>query len=480
VLQRLKEIGVAADARTSNIYVMGKAQPPQWPSYPDKRRTLLLGLMLGLAAGVALAFLLEQLDNAFKSPEEAERYMRLPNLAVVPDFSLLHGGAYGYLSRLVNSAKTDVTATSNGSHKELVLDHHPLSLVTEAYRSLRSSLLLSQAGGAPQTVLITSAGRGEGKTTTLINSAIVFAQMGCRVLIMDADLRRPRCHMLLKTENFSGVTELVVGQIDLQTAIRPTQAENLFFISSGAVPPNPAELLGSKKMHEILQQLRAQFEFIFIDSSPLMAVSDAVYLSTMVDGALLVVNRKTPKPLVRKARARLNTPHTKILGILLNRVDVRAGDYGSYYTNYYDYYPNDPDSENGKKLSGNGHGRRSGKSRANGQPAANSEAPASRHFENGDAYISLDALRAKLAVAAGPKAAMVLLHHLNALGESADAFPARRFEELVKSVSREILSHSARRRFEEELLGKFHNISDPPTDWQPTPATSLPPVSKKI
>jgi polysaccharide biosynthesis transport protein len=345
VLQRLKEIGVAGEVRASNIYVMGKAQPPLGPSYPDKRRGLLFGLLLGLGAGIGLAFLLEQLDNTLKSPEEAERYMQLPNLAVVPDFALLdnrsygYGYGYGYGRRLRKSAKAELPdKSSKDSEKQIVLDQHPLSLVTEAYRMLRSSLLLSQAGGPPQVMLLTSAVRGEGKSTTTTNTGIVFAQMGVRVLIVDADLRRPSCHKLFKMENTVGLADVLAGQADCKDAIRATMAPNLFLMSSGTTPPNPAELLGSKKMRETLQELRGQYEFIFVDSSPVMAVSDAVYLSAMVDGTLIVVNRRTPKPLVRKARTRLSTPHSKILGFLLNKVDTRAGGYAYYYRHYYEYY----------------------------------------------------------------------------------------------------------------------------------------------
>src|SRR5437667_3354523 len=153
-------------------------------------------------------------------------------------------------------------------------------------------------------------------TYTLVKSAIVFTSLDIPVLIIDADLRRPRCHTLLRMENTVGLSEILAGQLELQKAIRPAPAENLFLISGGALPPNPAELLGSNKMHHFLQQLREQFEFIFIDSCPILAVSDSVFLSTMVDGTLLVVSSKTPKPLVRKARARLTIPQTKGLGML--------------------------------------------------------------------------------------------------------------------------------------------------------------------
>jgi capsular exopolysaccharide synthesis family protein len=203
-------------------------------------------------------------------------------------------------------------------------------------------------------VLVTSALRGEGKTTTLVNTAVVFAQLGLPVLIIDSDLRRPNCHRLLKMDNSEGLSELLAGQIDVDGAIRPTSVEKLSFISAGALPPNPAELLGSERMHELLQQLRQRFEFIFIDSSPLLAVSDAVFLSTMVEGTLLVVNRNTPKPLVKKARARLSVPQGKIVGMLLNRVDIHNNEYGGYYKQYYTYYG--ADSSKGSALPGNGNG----------------------------------------------------------------------------------------------------------------------------
>src|SRR5207253_2930874 len=169
---------------------------------------------------LGLAFLLEQLDNTLKSPEEAERYLHLPSLAMVPNFSSLNGTSNGYVSRLLKSAQAELPVSprkvAKDSDSQVLLDHHPLSLVTEAYRSFRSALLLSQAGGPPHTILVTSAARGEGKSTTLVNTAIVFAQLGIRVLIIDADLRRPRCHMLLRMENSAGLSDLLAGQTDVE------------------------------------------------------------------------------------------------------------------------------------------------------------------------------------------------------------------------------------------------------------------------
>lgn len=490
VLQRLKEINVASDLRTSNIYVMGKALPPSFPSYPNKRRSLLIGLLLGLAAGVGLAFLLEQLDNTLKTPEEAERYLRLPSLGMVPDFAAFNGRSLSFVGRLLQSAHAELPVSRRKAAKEaqseVILDHDPLSAVSEAYRSFRSSLLLSQAGGPPHTMLVTSAARGDGKTTTLVNTAILFARLGIRVLIVDADLRRPRCHMLLRTENKAGLSELLAGQLDLDAAITSTQAENLFLISAGALPPNPAELLGSKKMHELLEQLRERFEFVFIDSTPLLALSEAVFLSTMVDGTLLVVNSRTPKPLVKKARARLVLSHSKILGILMNRINIHHDEYGGYYYQYYGYYDDDGSAGNGASahesadFSENGNGSRRHKHRSHRGPAgpangaANNGESAQSGAENTGAISELapkpsqdrlpaevlSFLREKLLEAIGPVAPFVLNDHIRALDESADSFPAARIEELVQRIRKEILTDGLRHRFDGQMAGEIKKVSE--------------------
>jgi polysaccharide biosynthesis transport protein len=429
VLQRLKEIGVAAEDRSSNTYVMGQAEPPTAPSYPNKPLSLLIALCMGPAAGLALACLLERVDNTFKSSEEAERYLHLPSLAVVPDFALLNGTQNvtrgGYLSRLVGSAKVELpfrlTKQAENTERQLLSDHHPMSIVTEAYRALRSSLLLSQAGGAPQVMLVTSAVCGEGKTTSLINTAIIFAQMDIRVLIIDADLRRPRCHTFLKMQRTVGLTEHLAGQVELHKAIAPTRIGNLSLMSSGSSPPNPAELLGSKKMQDTLQELRGQYQLILIDSSPVMAVSDALVLSTHTDGVLLVIGSKTPKQLVKRASTRLTTMHTKTLGLLLNRADIRKRDFGNYYHQYYDYYQDNAD------IAG---------------PTSNDEHP--KDF--------LQLVSFKLTEAMGPMAGLVINDHIHRLGESADSFPDSRRKELIERVSSEILVDSYRRQFKHEMM----------------------------
>ena len=482
VLSRLKEIGVAAEVRSTNIHVMGKALPPGFPSYPDKRRTMMLGLLLGLAGGMGLAFLREQLDNTLKTPEEAERYLHLPNLGMVPDFAAMKGTGNGFVSRLVKSAQAELPLSARKEDREsrgaVLLDHDPLSVVSEAYRSLRSALLLSQAGGPPHTVLVTSAVRGDGKTTTLINTAIVFAQLGIRVLIIDADLRRSSCHRQLNMENGVGLSDLLAGQIEPAQAIRPTKAENLFLISGGTLPPNPAELLGSEKMHSLLQELRADFEFIFVDTSPVLAVSDPVFLSTMVDGTLFVIGSRTPKPLIKKARARLNITQTKLLGILLNRVDIHKNEYSGYYQQYYTYYqdaaPALDDAAtfelgNGRPLhddpapaangNGSGNGKLSRRRRRNGKALVpRVTKPADNWAGEITPAAALKIVCARLIEAMGPMARLVVAEHIRALGESVESFPPARLEELVMRLSNEIPDDFYRRRFEMEMARELATL----------------------
>lgn len=355
VLQRIKEVGVAAELRDSNISVIDEAEPPLKPSKPRKTLSLALSALIGLMGGVGLAFFLEYLDNTLETPEEVERCLRLPNLAVIPDFDrVTEQGGYAPKALANGDAHANgfggVTPRpyanrANGkAHptRDLVLEHHPFSQVAEAYRTLRTAVVLSRAEEAPKVMLFTSATEGEGKTATATNTAIVFAQLGLRVLLIDADLRRARCHEVLGLSKNIGLTEFLTGRRDVRQVIKPTVVENLFFLSSGVTPPNPAELLSSRKMREMLQTLREEYDCIIIDSPPVMPVSDALLLVTRTDGVVLVVNgQTTPRDIVKEARNRLEHARAKILGIVLNRVDMRRSGY-SYYYGYYSAYHTPP------------------------------------------------------------------------------------------------------------------------------------------
>jgi len=336
VLQRMKEIGMAADLRTSNVSVIDQAERPTIPSGPQKMRSLLFNAMVGLLGGVGLAFCLDYLDKSLKNPEDVEYYLGLPNLGVVPDFHRVNQNSGSIANRLFGNARntsvgdpqtsTPETSTNIPNSMELILPPSPLAIVTEAYRMLRNAILLSRAGEAPRIVIFTSAVEGEGKTTTTIKTAMVFAQMGIRVLVIDADLRRGRCHKLLGVANQTGLTEFLAGQRDLNEVIRTTAKENLFIITSGVSPPNAAELVGSSKMAEMLQTLQKDYDCVFVDAPPVMPVSDTIPLSTMADGVVLVVNGPvTSRKTVKEAQSRLTYARAKILGVVLNRSDPRRG-----------------------------------------------------------------------------------------------------------------------------------------------------------
>jgi capsular exopolysaccharide synthesis family protein len=200
-------------------------------------------------------------------------------------------------------------------------------------------MLLSRPGEPPRKILFTSATQGEGKTTTVGNVAMAFAQMGVKVLVIDSDLRRSRFHTIFEVENQPGLTEYLTGQKTMDEVILSTTVENLFVMGCGATPPNPAELVGSQKMADTLSELRAHYDYVFLDAPPVIPVSDAILLSSMVDGVVLVVGgQKTPKRLVRNARKRLGAAQAKILGVVLNRVNLQSGDYSDYYYYYHSYY----------------------------------------------------------------------------------------------------------------------------------------------
>jgi capsular exopolysaccharide synthesis family protein len=332
VLQRLKEMEVAAALRASNVSVVDQAVPPLKPSWPNKKLSLLLSAVVGLVGGLGLAFFVEHLNKTLKTPQEVERYLHLPNLGMIPDFlssARRHSPAIaptGPGTPLIDGV-TDRTG--------FILTHDPFAVTTEAYRMLRAALLLAQADTSPKTLLFTSGMHGEGKTVTVVNTAAILAQMGVRVLVVDADLRRSACHTVLGLPNDEGLSEVLSGHCQPTEVIRSTVSEHLFVLTSGSLPSNPAELVGSPRMRDVLASLQEQYDYVLIDSPPVMLASDAVLLSTMVDGVVLVANaQQTPKQVVREAQTRLGYARAKLLGVVLNRLNTRRGEYAYYYRKY--------------------------------------------------------------------------------------------------------------------------------------------------
>jgi succinoglycan biosynthesis transport protein ExoP len=326
LLEKLKEAGVTAGLRSNNFRVVDVARVPTAPSEPNLPRNLSLALALGLTTGIGLAFALESLDNTVRTPEQTQAISGLPSLGMIPLGSKL-GADHGAGRRLSVARSREAV--------ELVTQSRPQSQMAESYRALRTSLLLTSVGGPPKIILITSALPQEGKTTTSINSAIVLAQRGTRVLLVDADLRRPSIHKTLGMGPRAGLSNVLTGNATLEQAIiRSTILPSLFVLPAGTPPPNPAELLASSNMRDVLTELREQYDHIVIDTPPTLSVTDAVVLSPSADSVVLVIRSgQTTKQALRRAREILTQVSSRLSGVLLNAVDLKSPDY--YY--YYEY-----------------------------------------------------------------------------------------------------------------------------------------------
>src|SRR5580698_4871889 len=339
LLERLKEAGVTAGLRSNNFRIVDVARVPTSPSGPNLLKNLGFALVLGLSTGIGLGFLLESMDNTVRTPEQAQTISALPSLGMIP---------LGSRSTRELGGRDKLALASSKEAVELVTQSRPRSQMAESYRALRTSLLLTFAGGPPTVILITSALPEEDKTTTSVNSAIVLAQKGTRVLLIDADLRRPSIHKTLGMGPKIGLSNVLTGAATLQQAIIPsTILPELFILPAGTPPPNPAELLASAKMKNVLAELRKQYDHIVIDSPPTLSVTDAVVMSTDADAVVLVIRSgHTTKPALRRARDILLQVNARVCGVLVNAVDLNSPDYYYHYEYQgkygHGYYQEDP------------------------------------------------------------------------------------------------------------------------------------------
>ena len=335
LLQRLKEAGVSAGLRSSNIRIVDVARVPTGPIKPNVPRNIQFGLLLGLACGIGLAFTLESLDTSIRTIEEITAVSTLPALGTIP----IEGSLNGSLRKRLKTASLELQS----SESALITYARPRSEAAEAYRSLRTSILLSSYGAPPKVILVTSAVPQEGKTTVSANSALVLAQRGGRVLLVDADLRRPGIDRIFGFRSASGLSTLISGsQRFEQVAIPFADFPNLTILPAGPIPPQPAELLGSSVMKDYIARWRNQFDHVVIDSPPCLSVTDPVVLSPEADRVILVARSgKTTKIVLRRACDLLTQVNARVMGIVLNGLNTRSTEgyyyYGGRYSDrYYD------------------------------------------------------------------------------------------------------------------------------------------------
>ncbi|MBW2592922.1 MAG: polysaccharide biosynthesis tyrosine autokinase [Deltaproteobacteria bacterium] len=320
LIQRIKEQSVTEQVQNINVWVVEKAQTPKFPSKPNKKRNILLGIIMGLFGGVGLAFFLEYLDNTVKTPDDIEERYNIPVLTTI--------------SKLKNKDKTLY---------KMVLDE-PSSALAESFKSLRTSIMLSSSDSPPQTILVTSMAPKDGKTTIASNLAIAIAASESSVLLIDCDLRRPMLHEIFGLKNTRGLSTFITGASDMNI-IQDLPVKNLSVITSGPIPPNPSELLISKRLKELIHALKDKFDFVIIDTPPVMSVSDTLIVSKIVDASLIVTRfGKTTYEMMNHGLKSMADIESKIIGTVINAVDEKKSGYHYYYhynKEYYQYHSSD-------------------------------------------------------------------------------------------------------------------------------------------
>ena len=335
MMKRGDEAGVSAELRdlgTSNIRIVDRAEIPQAAYRPRKRLNIMLSIFVGLMLGTGLAFFFEYLDSSLKNKKDVERYLNLPTLAIIASLDGLKSSkAYRYGYR---SYYGDESSEEPPKSIEKITQTNPMSSISESYRSIRTSLLLSSPESPPQVILITSSQPSEGKTITAVNLAITLTHLDKRVLLLEGDMRKPKLARIFSINKDPGITNFLTQGIDIVNIIKKTDIPNLFVIPSGPLPPNPAELLSSTKFDALLEACRGTFSHIILDSPPLLAFTDAQLLGNKVDRVILVVKGgDTPREAVMLGKEKLN--NAKIVGVVLNNLDVI--EYHHYCRHYYYY-----------------------------------------------------------------------------------------------------------------------------------------------
>lgn len=314
LLKKLQEASLSSGINISNAQIVDGATVPNAPVKPRKMMNIVLAMIVGLFGGVFAAFFVEYMDDTIKTPDDIEQVLALPFLGYVPETEKEEGPIYMFSG--------------------------PRAAVAESYRTIRTSIMLSATDEQPlQVILVTSTIPSEGKTTTASNLAVAMAQMGERVLLVDTDMRRHNLHRVFTLDNLIGISDMIIDQNNIDAAVRSlSQIPNLHVVTGGTLAPNPSELLASNNMKNIVAKMRGRYDRIILDSPPVLAFSDALVLSRLADGVVFVVwGGETPRDQIRKVTQSLAGVNAKMLGVVLNNVDMSARAY-SYYHPYYRYY----------------------------------------------------------------------------------------------------------------------------------------------
>jgi capsular exopolysaccharide synthesis family protein len=315
VLKRLKDTGVTGMLQASNVRILDRARPNPIPVSPKTGRNLALAVLLGLLGGIALAFAADYLDNSITTQEQVEERLGITFLGIIPN----------------------IERNKDGTAHDLVVHTNPKSAIAECLRAVRTNLLFMSPEKPLKTILVTSSGPQEGKTTTATSLAITMAESGNRVLLVDADMRRPRVHRIFGEPNSAGLSSLILGEGTLDGTIRHVGVPNLDILPCGPVPPSPSELLHTASFLKLLAEMSARYDRVIVDSPPVGVVADAVVISTHVDGALVVLKAgRTSREVARQAVRQLRDVNAPILGAVLNDLDLRNQKYG-HYAYYYQY-----------------------------------------------------------------------------------------------------------------------------------------------
>lgn len=333
VEEKYQEAQINEQSTPGNVLIVDDARVADQPSKPNRVLIIAVGLVLGLGLGFGFAFIKNYFDNTVKTPEELQQ-KNISLLAWIPEMF--------------------IADKQKASGSEFIVNKKSDSTASEAYRALRTRIRYSGTeGNLPKKLLVTSSSAGEGKTTTAVNLAGSFAQANLKVLLLDCDLRKPRVHKVFGDERYPGFIDYFFGQATFDELIRKTEQANLYYITGGTIPPNPAEILGSHKMEEFLAKLETQFDLIIIDSPPIIAVTDSEILAQSVDGVALVIAAGiTEYDILYKSLDVLKMAKAQFLGTILNRFAYRPG-YGSYYKYYYYYYNTTGNGKEDRKKSSN-------------------------------------------------------------------------------------------------------------------------------